>query len=467
MTRGTLRSREAGRLQLRKLLRSLTAPGDLARSAATRAKARLCLLDTIGNMVAASGLPEAAAVRRAEGPLPEGAATVVGWSQPTSPLRAAFHNGVHSDLLEAQDGHRYAGLHPCEATIPAALAVAETTGARYGELIDAIVAGYETTVRFGETLFPEQTQNGFYPDGTCGPPGGAVAASRLLGSDLDTTEAAVSAALFMAPLSLIQNLRDAVKPLSAGSAAELALRAAFWAREGLGAGPGSLLEPNGFLQQLSAHPHLGRLRRPVDGSWAIDEVYFKPYPGGRHAHAPVDAVREILGDRPTDPRTIEEVEVATYRAAIALTGSAPTRSSPLAELTQSTRYAIAAGICDGTTGPERFELRRRHDPALLALSRRIRLVEDPAATRRYPEETLATVTLRFRRGRAERAIVRHRWGDPERPMSVEEVRAKFLRSLGGRSGAEAVWESWWSAPKDADVRDLLAPLPRTLARAAR
>ena len=467
MARGTQRSREAGRLQLQQLLRPLIAPGDLSGSETTRTKARLCLLDAIGNMVAASGLPEAAAVRKAEGPLPEGAATVVGWPQPTSTRRAAFHNGVHSDLLEAQDGHRFAGLHPGEATIPSALAIAEVTGASLGEVIDAIVAGYETTVRFGETLFPEQTQNGFYPDGTCGPPGGAVAASRLLGSDLATTEAAVSAALFNAPLSLVQNLRDPVKPLSAGTAAELALRAAFWAREGLGAGPGSLAEPHGFLQQLSPHPHLDRLRRPADGSWAIDEVYLKPYPGGRHAHAPLDAVREILGEGPTNPRTIQEVEVATYRAAISLTGSAPTRTSPLAELTQSTRYAIAAGICDGTTGPERFELRRRHDPALLALSRRIRLVEDPTATRRYPKETRATVTIAFGDGRTERAAVRHRWGDPERPMSVEEVRAKFLRSLAGRHGAEAAWESWWSAPKDADIRDLLAQLTRTLARTAR
>ncbi len=414
-------------------------------------------------MIAASGLPEAAAVRTAEGPLPEGPATIVGGSQSTSPRRAAFHNGVHSDLLEAQDGHRFAGLHPCEATLPAALAVAEVTGARLGELVDAIVAGYEVTVRFGETLFPEQTQNGFYPDGTCGPAGGAVAASRLLGSDLATTEAAVSAALFMAPLSLIQNLRDPVKPLSAGTAAELALRAALWAREGLGAGPGSLAEPNGFLQRLSAHPHLDRLRRPKDGSWAVDEVYLKPYPGGRHAHAPVDAVREILGDQPTDARTVRAVDVATYRAAIALTGSWPTRTSPLAELTQSTRYAIAAGVCDGIPGPERFERGRRHDPALLALARRIRLVEDPAATRRYPKETVATVTITFRDGRTARSTVRHRWGDPERPMSVEEVRAKFLRSLAGRPGADDVWEAWWSAPGDADVRHLLAQLTRPLA----
>ncbi len=407
-------------------------------------------------MIAAATFPEADLVRRAEGGSPRGNATTFGWRRRTSPLLAAFQNAVHLDLLESQDGHRRAGLHPCEGTIPAALAVAESQGGTLGELLVAIVAGYEVTVRFGETLFPEQTRAGFYPDGTCGPLGGAMAASRLLGSDRPTVERAVSAAAFAAPISLVQTMRSPAKSLLAGMSAELGLRSAYWAREGLGGGPGSFEMPYGFFESLSSRPHLARLDRAVGSAWAIDAVYLKPYPGGRHAHAPLDAARQILEARPTDPGTIRSVEVRTYRAALALTGSMPQEESPLAELTQSTRYVIAAGICDGTLGPERFEPVRRYDPRVLDLARRVRLEEDPRATRRYPGTTTATVTIRFRDGRTGRAAIHHRWGDPERPMTTEEIRTKFVRSLGGRPSATHAWETWWSARAGADVAELVA-----------
>ncbi len=412
-------------------------------------------------MVAASRFPEALAVDRASGPVPHGNVTIFGWSGSTAPQRAAFHNAVHLDLLEAQDGHRRAGMHPCEGAVPVALALAESHGNSVGELLSGIVAGYEVAVRFGEALFPGQTQAGYYPDGTCGPLGAAMAGSRLLGSDLSTTERALSTAAFATPISLVQTMRSPAKPLIAGMAAELGLRAAVWAREGLGGGPGSFEPPHGFLEQLSPRAHPRRLERGPGAPWAIDEVYLKPYPGGRHAHAPLDAALRITGARPTDPRTIRSVEVRTYRTALALTGSMPRTGSPLAELTQSTRYVIAAGIRDGTLGPERFGPGRRFDPLVLALGRRVRLREDEAATRRYPRTTTAEVTITFRDGRSMRSTVRHRWGDPEHPMSVEEVRAKFLRSVAGRSSvdpATRTWDRWWSARLGEPVAALVAEL---------
>ncbi len=416
-------------------------------------------------MVAASRFPEALSVGRASGPISDGRATIVGWVGSADPGRAAFHNAVHLDLLEAQDGHRRAGLHPCEGAIPVALAIGESHGNSVGELLGAIVAGYEVAVRFGEALFPGQTQAGYYPDGTCGPLGGAMAGSRLLESDLSTTERAISTAAFAAPISLVQTMRSPAKPLIAGMAAELGLRAAVWAREDLGGGPESFAPPHGFLDQLSPRAYPQRLARGPRAPWAIDQVYLKPYPGGRHAHAPLDAALKITGARPTDPRTIRSVDIRTYRAALALTGSMPHVGSPLAELTQSTRYVIAAGIRDGALGPERFRPGRRFDPLVLALGHRVRLREDEEATRGYPRTTTAEVSITFRNGRAVRSTVRHRWGDPERPMTVEEVRAKFLRSLAGRCSAAAAtrtWDRWWTARYGEPAAALVAELSDAL-----
>jgi 2-methylcitrate dehydratase PrpD len=426
---------------------------------------RLCLLDALGNMVAAAGLPESLGIGRLGGPIPGGRASVFGWNRRLAALPAAFHNAVHVDLLEAQDGHRRAGLHPSEGAIPAALALAETDGASWGDLLSAIVAGYEVAIRFGTALFPEQIRAGFYPDGTCGPLGAAAAASRLRGSDGPTMARALATAAFAVPLSLVQDMRSAAKPLIAGMGAELGLRAAEWAAAGFGGDLAAFDPPNGFLEKLSPHPHPRRLERGPAKRWAIEEVYLKPYPGGRHAHAAVDAVREVLKDRPTNPRTIRSIEVRTYRAAVTLTGSIPGPHSPLAELTQSTPYLVAAGVRDGVIGPERFHSNRRADRAILALARRVRLVEDPSWTRSYPRTTTARVTVEFRDGRRSIATIRHRWGDPEQPMTVEEVRAKFVRSVAYRaSGPTAcrLWDSIWGASPDDDVPRLLHEFAETV-----
>ena len=455
------RARRFGSLRVRNLQR-LT--GRLARlriddiPPSARRMAQLCLLDALGNMVASARMPEAIEIGRLGERIPDGRASVFGWDQRAARLPAAFHNAVHVDLLEAQDGHRGAGLHPSEGAIPAALAVGETDGASWGALLSAIAAGYEVAVRFGAALFPDQTRSGFYPDGTCGPLGAAAAASWLGGSDGPTMARALAAAAFAVPLSLVQNMRSAAKPLIAGMGVELGLRAAEWAAAGFGGDLATFDPPNGFLEKLSPHPHPRRLERGPAERWAIEEVYLKPYPGGRHAHAAVDAVRQVLQDRPTNPRTIRSIEVRTYRAAVTLTGSIPGPHSPLAELTQSTPYLVAACVRDGVIGPERFRPDRRADRAILALARRVRLFEDPSCTRSYPRTTTARVKVEFRDGRRSSVTVRHRWGDPELPMSVEEVRRKFARSVTGSPTDPAAFRQWdrmWHAAPNEDGAWLL------------
>lgn len=453
--------RSASRSRRTRLVHGLLARGDLLRpnslpQAAERA-ARRCLLDAWGNIVAALEMPESRAAHRLVEPWPGGNATILGGGRTSAPA-AAFANAVNLDLLEAQDGHRTAGLHPCEGVIPAALAVAEETNATVGELLAAIVLGYEVTVRFGQVLFPEQTRAGFYPDGTCGPLGASAAAARLLGVDLPTIEAAVAAAAGAVPITLVQGIRSPAKPLLAGLAAELGVRAAAAAARGLGGDPAVFEPPHGYFELLSPRPVVRRLRGGAVGRWAIEEVYLKPYPGGRHAHAPIDALRTILGGRPTPPSEIRRLDVDSYAAAVTLTGSVPGPTSPLAELTQSTAYLVAAAAVDGELGPGRFAPSRRAASGVFELARRVRLREEPRFSRRYPRTTEARVTVVLRDGRRRSAEVRHRWGDPELPMTDDQLRSKFLRSVAGRrdaAGALRAWGRLWHARHSERVRHLV------------
>ncbi len=405
-------------------------------------KITLCLLDALGNMVSGSTLPEACREGGTlEEPGPRGA-YVFGRRRPVAPLTAAFSNAVHLDLLESQDGHRRAGLHPCEGAIPAALALAGEEGRSFQDLLLSILGGYEVTLRFGRTLFPYAARAGFYPDGVFCPLGAAFSAGRLLSLDEKGLKGALAAAAFSAPLSLRQGVRGPAKALIAGIGAEVGLRSALWAKAGWVGGDGVFEGPTGFLEVLSGQTRLGRLFPPGRSGWETDQVYLKPYPGGRHAHGPVDAIRQLLRKRGPLPAPVTAVEVTTYSAAVAFTGSPPDRFSPLAELTQSTPYLVALTLREGAPRPGDFAPGSRHGPAVLRLSRRVKVRSDSVMDRQYPDTTPARVTLRFRSGPPWVAEVTHRWGDPEDPLSVEAVRDKFVRSVGPRAGERQALKIW-------------------------
>src|SRR5207244_3120961 len=79
--------------------------------------------------------------------------------------------------LELDDVTTESSLHPGVAVIPAALAVAEEVGAGGAAFLEAVVAGYEVTIRVGNALNPASAYaRGFHPTGVAGAFAAAVAA---------------------------------------------------------------------------------------------------------------------------------------------------------------------------------------------------------------------------------------------------------------------------------------------------
>jgi 2-methylcitrate dehydratase PrpD len=413
-------------------------------------KVRLHLIDSLGVMVAGSRLPEARAGREGLERAPPGSpkAWILGWSGDFGLLSSAFQNAVHLDLLEAQDGDRRGGFHPCEGAVPVALALAGLSRARWRDLLLSLLVGYETSLRFGRALFPIQSETGHYPDGTCNAVGAAMTAQWLLDPGPEGLLSALATSGFVLPLSLRPGLTGRAKGLLAGVAAETGLRAALWAREGHGAGAEVLLPPWDPLSVLTAG---GASASPLPKGpppWLTLATYLKPFPGGRHAHGPVEALRSILRAHPSVPSKVRSIEVQTYAAAVQYTGRPPHEGSPLAQLTQSLPYLLAITVIDGQPLPSRFLSEERWTPELQRLLPRIRVRSDPSMTRGYPRRTLCRVTLRTEEGDRWAAQRVHRWGDPERPMSISDVQGKFLEMLRpvlpGRV-SERLFDHLWKA----------------------
>src|SRR5690242_19939993 len=89
------------------------------------AKTKLCILDSIGTMIAGSTAELGRAVHRAAARFDTAAvASVLGMGCRISPPAAALVNGTLSEVFELQDGWRFGNNHPC-VVIPAALAIAQ------------------------------------------------------------------------------------------------------------------------------------------------------------------------------------------------------------------------------------------------------------------------------------------------------------------------------------------------------
>src|SRR5207245_11473675 len=111
-----------------------------------------------------------------------GQASVVGADKTTSAVWAALANGTAAHAVELDDVTTESSLHPGVAVIPAAVALAEELAIAPKTLLEAMVAGYEVTMRVGNALNPASSYaRGFHPTGVAGVFGATTAASHLLG----------------------------------------------------------------------------------------------------------------------------------------------------------------------------------------------------------------------------------------------------------------------------------------------
>ncbi|MBV8743818.1 MAG: MmgE/PrpD family protein, partial [Xanthobacteraceae bacterium] len=116
-------------------------------------KAKHHILDTLASCVSgarlAAGVRAIAYIHAAGGPA---RATLIGAKLRTSPIDAAFANGMMAHADETDDSHAPSLTHPGCAVVPAALAAAEHFGRDGTVFIRAVSAGYDVGCRVASAL---------------------------------------------------------------------------------------------------------------------------------------------------------------------------------------------------------------------------------------------------------------------------------------------------------------------------
>ncbi len=361
-----------------------------------RTKARLHLLDWMG-CVAGARNSEIGLIQRRD-PLGEPVAQRAAWL---------------GNVLEMDDVHRAAILHPGPTIWPSVLGVGNDT---LDEALDAAVRGYEAVIAIGAT-FDARHYSHWHNSATAGCFGAAAAAACRMGASEDQLVSALAlAGSVTGGLWQMRNEPVMAKQWHIAHAVATGRAAARHAVAGV-TGPRIILEgPQGLFAATCAEPKpliLGK-------GWRIDEVSFKPWGACRHAHPAIDAALALKADG----QLAGPVTVATYSDALIFCDR-PAPAS-VTEAKFSLQHAVAVVMARGEPRLADFE-----PDAIAALAEAralVTVVEDATLTAEYP----AHFGVRVSSGTGSVTLADAR-GDPERPLPADGVieKARALMTWGG------------------------------------
>ena len=425
------------------------------------AAAQLLAEDFLGVAVAGSQTPEGEiiyAYARDSGRT--GPCNVAGRPGTFDAATAALVIGTSGYSIGLTDTHSRSITHPGPSIVPAALAVAQMTGASGADMLRAIVLGCEAVVRIGAVVNPSHRARGYHPTATCNVFGAAIAAGHLLGLSKDKLANALGIAGSMSGgLYEYRHEGSMLMALHAGWPSQSGIIAAQLAAKGF-TGPSTVLEgPEGFFRAFSDDIHTVLLR--VDMEYpGIQEIGLRPYNACRYGHSGIDALR-IIADKngPIDPQDVAHVTVATHRTAV----EQETEPTSVVGARLSTKFTVAYAIAHGPKLSE-VDDADLSDPLVRTLIDRMDVVEDPELTAIFPEKWACRVTVRLKDGSTFEAQVDIPKGEPGNPMTPDEVSEKFHRLADpvlGKDNAEALEKVFEALPGAPDVSRLGTMLSRT------
>jgi len=352
-------------------------------------------------------------------------ATVLGQRDRLGVMEAAFVNAIASNLLDYDDTHLRTVIHPSAPVAPVAFALGEETGASGAEVLHAFLLGAEIACRIGNAVSPGHYARGWHITASCGVFGAAAAAARLMRLSAEEAAHALGVAASQSG-SIVENLATAA--------------------------------PLGWARAMGDDAVLAEITEGLGQRWEIARNTYKPYAAGIVFHAVIDAclaLREKLGAAVAQ---ITRVTVAGDALLLA-------RGDRVVRNERDTRVSIhhcaAIALLLGRADVADFETAAVQDPALAALRTKVLAECDSSLPR-----GAARVTITLADGSTHQAYVEHPRGSAERPLSDDELAAKY-RANAAIGGTTADVEGQIAALWALDQATSIAPLMALLSSPAR
>lgn len=423
--------------------------------------------DTLGCAVA--GLraePAKIGIELARGERGSLEATVVGGG-PASLLACVFANTVTANALDFEpvgpEGH------VTLVAIPAALAVAEATGASGAELMTALAAGVEVGGRLGAAIrrstAPDAPQlvdgNAFCAFA------GVAAAGKLLALGPDELHHAFGIAGYAAAVPTLHKFMNADQaPMTKydylAVTAQNSVQAARLAQRGFTGDLDVLEGANGFWRLSGGNGYNSAvLLDDLGEQWSTGQTQFKRYPANLYTQPAIAVVRDMIDAGRFTLESIESVVIEASRV-----GRLELKRDPDAahQAWASYAYAVAAGLCDLSPRYAWFDPATFADPRLNEMRRRITvtpLTDPQLLTGGHHWEGWAPVRVTVRAG----GDIFEGSATHLPPLDDNALETKFLENTTSSIGtgqARALFEASWNLHNLPAVRELTGLLPSHL-----
>jgi 2-methylcitrate dehydratase PrpD len=343
---------------------------------------------------------------------------------------AALANGTSSHSLELDDVNNEASLHPAVAVFPAAFAACEMAGKNGKRFIEGVVLGYDVMIRLGKALGPkEHYSRGFHPTGTCGTFGATAAVAKILGLNEAQMVNAFGIAGSQAAGSMEFLAQGAwTKRMHPGWAAHNGIIASLLAKKGF-KGPSTILEGrDGFLHAYSLNADGNKVLEGIGSSFEIMRTSIKPHACCRYMQPPIDGILKIIKENQIKAEEVEKVILGILKAGfpiIVTPEGLKYNPQSIIDAQFSMPFGAAAAILYGETSLNQYREKIIQSPEMKQMMDRVRCVEDPELEKVFPKQWPATAEIKTKDGRTFSTRIDYPKGDPENPLSWDELIEKF------------------------------------------
>ena len=404
--------------------------------------ARYCLLDSLGAAIGAAHyeeIPEIVQqVQRFSTATAGNLATVWGYNHKSVVFQAMLLNGIMGHALELDDVHTRSKTHIGAVVVPAAWTLAEALNLKGAELLEAVIAGYETMARIGMGFgVSSHRQKGWHVTGTAGTFGAAAACAKLMKLDNEQIISALGMAGTQSS-GLWAFLEDGAtcKKLHPARAAVNGFVAALMAQSGM-TGPEHILDAKdgGLYPATSEAFDVDLISRGLGTRYELLEMDKKPYPCCRSTHCAIDAILQIRARLLASGDNLESIRVKTYEIGVKQCG-APDYPSTSGQARFSTPYTVACALVHGKVTLDQFTQQCIDDDKVKKLAGMTLVEEAEPFTARYPEHWGCEVVVRLTDGTTLHQEVTDASGSVYNPLTEEQSKEKFIDLCSDLLGPE-------------------------------
>jgi len=386
--------------------------------------------DQLALQISAVELPWSKDVRRSFAKLRPGNASIVGESILVDPADAAYFNATYGHGFEYDDVASNA--HPGCCVVPTALAVGEELGATLGQVVEAMVAGYEVYVRLGRLAMPFLVTSGWHAHSVLANFGAAAVTAKLYSMDERLVSHALAIALSHAGGTTEYTLSGgSIKRAHAGIGVRNGIEAAALARNNVTGPANYLTGKKGFFQNfIRRGPNDDLAMFDLERPLRINDGWIKAYCCCGAHHAYLDAMKTLQGD--AHRIVAVDANVQTMTAALADNPHVQQHGTAnIEELQFSLALQMAMAVLGKGNGyaVHRDFLAGRvnvsADSDVVQFARRIRINRTPELDTRYPYNFVADMVIHYDNGESQHLFVEAAKGTAENPFTAEEHRGKL------------------------------------------